>query len=1133
MHPYLVKKDTFLIYSVFADEPNLFVSSFVHRLGGSVAADVSSETPTQIEYYNSSTDITTQINGNGLTLAGLGSSTRGTITSIDYFIRGAKIGSVSNVSWDLAAFIRAMDDLSIRDDDSLVSLLNQQPITVDLRGATSSVDFEDVLANVSVKITVPTTIFDSPYSDSLLGTAGPDTFNFGGAIGTAFLNNVIEATQGNDKYIFTNLSPNEFIYFDYDLNYSVLSGAINATLSGRQNLGEITGPGFTDTMIDISTALSADGVGIAGSVLDDTFTIDVVDGQFFVIEGKEGRDTYNIFLDGGGGEISFRYGENSTPNGLHINLATGVIADDGLGNSEVISLFDNGGYLQIRGTIGNDTFVGSSGNEYFIADRGNDSIDGGAGVDVLRYDFSQVSSVRVEMASGTVTGVWDGHAFEDTFTNIEYVEGSPGRDFIRGSTESDRLYGNGGDDGLYGGDGNDALYGGDGNDDIYDGKGSDLLFGGAGDDETYLRGSDEDGFDIVDLHSGTDTVYASLFTEGSVLFAHTSLVDSDAVTVTIDRALDTAVIDKGSSGTTTINDVSKISSNGVAGFFGSRLDDIFSADIADGHSINLTGGRGNDTYNLTGAQGRVALNYSNDVDFSDPETGLHVNLATGIVSNDGFGGTDTITGLGEGELVIIGTNFADTFIGGATDDIFSLNGGNDIIDGAGGEDEIRIIADDPTTGVVVDLVAGTIQGQFAGLDTLATVANIENVSGSDVADVITGTNGANSLSGQDGNDIISGGNGADSLNGNAGDDFVYGNAFQLGYAVAEANQVFRLYQAAFNRAPDEAGHKLWTQELFSGAQTLAQVRDGFVGSQEFAQIYNSLDDVGFVKQLYINVLDRDFGQGEVSQAEIDSWTNQITEDFTRADVVNGFAESPQMINNTSNAANSLALDRTPSEWSDDVYRLYRATLDRDPDATGFQGWANNLAGGASFDAVITGFTNSVEFSNAYGALADPEDFVKLLYSNVLDRDFELGEVSQSEIDGWTSQLGPTFTRANIVAGFSQSVEFSNNTAADLVNWVRSLGVDDTINGGAENNVLAGGLLSDEFVFDQADLGLHTVLDLEAWDFLKFVGFGYTSGDEALASMEQDGNNIVFSDSGTNIILRQFTLDDLTDDMLLV
>jgi Ca2+-binding RTX toxin-like protein len=415
----------------------------------------------------------------------------------------------------------------------------------------------------------------------------------------------------------------------------------------------------------------------------------------------------------------------------------------------------------------------------------------------------------------------------------------------------------------------------------------------------------------------------------------------------------------------------------------------------------------------------------------------------------------------------------------------------------------------------------------------AAIAERTTTSGGPRNDLLTGTTGPDAINGLAGNDTINGAGGPDVLNGGAGNDYVYGDGFELRYALPEANQVFRLYQATFNRVPDEAGHKFWTNELFTGARGLAQVRDAITGSQEFTNKYRGLDDGGFVKELYKNVFDRNFDAGQVTQSEIDGWANRITGSFTRADVVNRFAESAELVNSTRTAANALAVNSNPAAWTDDVYRLYRATLDRDPDETGATTWAQRLAEGRPLAEVISGFTASQEFINSFGVLSNPQDFVKLLYENVLGRDFDLGEVSQAEVNGWTSRLNSTFTRADIVEGFSQSAEFQRNTAGALKDWVRGLGTDDQINGGAGTNALAGGHLADLFVFSRTDAAAHTVLDLEAWDYLTFQGFGYTTKADARAHMVQAQGDTVFSDQGTTIALKNFRLSDISDDMIFV
>ena len=95
----------------------------------------------------------------------------------------------------------------------------------------------------------------------------------------------------------------------------------------------------------------------------------------------------------------------------------------------------------------------------------------------------------------------------------------------------------------------------------------------------------------------------------------------------------------------------------------------------------------------------------------------------------------------------------------------------------------------------------------------------------------------------------------------------------------------RLYQAAFNRAPDDAGLALWSGQLHIGA-TVDAVAQGFVGSSEFAQTYGSLDPAGFVTLLYSNVVHR-----APDPAGQQGWLDALAGGTSRAHVLAGFADS--------------------------------------------------------------------------------------------------------------------------------------------------------------------------------------------------------------------------------------------------
>ncbi len=100
-----------------------------------------------------------------------------------------------------------------------------------------------------------------------------------------------------------------------------------------------------------------------------------------------------------------------------------------------------------------------------------------------------------------------------------------------------------------------------------------------------------------------------------------------------------------------------------------------------------------------------------------------------------------------------------------------------------------------------------------------------------------------------------------------------------------------------------------------------------------------------------------------------------------------------------------------------VRRLYIATLDRGPDDGGLQNWTNSLNAGQSLNSIVSGFINSTEFSNVYGALSNTA-FVTTLYNNVLNR-----APDTAGLNSWVSQLNSGTSRETVVLGFSESAEF--------------------------------------------------------------------------------------------------------------
>ncbi|WP_170760418.1 M10 family metallopeptidase [Ruegeria lacuscaerulensis] len=204
------------------------------------------------------------------------------------------------------------------------------------------------------------------------------------------------------------------------------------------------------------------------------------------------------------------------------NILTGRVGDDtlsGLNGND--TLYGGGGNDTLMGGTGKDTMYGGSGadNFVFFDYDGKDIINGGDGVDWLRYNGT--SAVTVDLSD---TAAQDTGYGLDTITKIENVQGTTKDDQITGNASDNRLEGHAGNDTLDGQDGKDSLIGGSGNDDLSGGGGKDILNGGDGNDtisggyglDIMVGGAGVDvlngdgGIDFLNGDNGADTLIGGL-----------------------------------------------------------------------------------------------------------------------------------------------------------------------------------------------------------------------------------------------------------------------------------------------------------------------------------------------------------------------------------------------------------------------------------------------------------------------------------------------------------------------------------------------------------------------------------------------------------------------------------------------
>jgi len=244
-----------------------------------------------------------------------------------------------------------------------------------------------------------------------------------------------------------------------------------------------------------------------------------------------------------------------------------------------------------------------------------------------------------------------------------------------------------------------------------------------------------------------------------------------------------------------------------------------------------------------------------------------------------------------------GTNSNDNLQGTAGNDFLYGNGGADLLFGLDGNDTLD-------SGKIYDAATNSYLPDLVG-------------------DVLNGGAGNDTLTGGDGNDILIGGPGDDNMNGGGGTNTVVLSGHRSAYTVQQqgttfditgpdghdiasniqrlqfddsavafditgtAGQIYRLYQAAFDRKPDLPGMGFWIKAVENGL-SMNQVATGFFASPEFQQMYAGANDHDFLVKLYEHALHREFDQDGMN-----FWTSHMANGLSREQVIIYFAESPE------------------------------------------------------------------------------------------------------------------------------------------------------------------------------------------------------------------------------------------------
>ncbi|WP_295401773.1 calcium-binding protein [uncultured Thiocystis sp.] len=382
-----------------------------------------------------------------------------------------------------------------------------------------------------------------------------------------------------------------------------------------------------------------------------------------------------------------------------------IVADDSAntltGGDQSDLLYGMGGNDILDGGAGADVMIGGAGADLYTVDDAGDKVN---------ENTTSTAPTELDTVNASISYTLTTNVENLILTGTANISGT-------GNASSNVLTGNAGNNNLSGLAGNDTLNGGAGADLLDGGAGNDSMNGGNGND-IYIVDST---FDLVNETNGTAP--GGIDTVRSILLNYTLTDYVDHLEL---------------QGNSNIN--------------------------GTGNDLNnqLTGNSGNNILNGLAGADTMAGNDGDDTYYVD-------NIDDVVSETSATGGTDLVKSSLSYTLI---ANFENlqlmesghiTGTGNASNNIIYANTGNNIIDGGGGVDTLsyQLLTDSIAAYAAVTVSLASTSPQNTRGSGTDTITNIENLTGSQYNDRLTGNANDNVLDGSLGADALIGGDGND------------------------------------------------------------------------------------------------------------------------------------------------------------------------------------------------------------------------------------------------------------------------------------------------------------------------------------------------------------------------------------
>lgn len=622
--------------------------------------------------------------------------------------------------------------------------------------------------------------------DNLTGSRESDFMEGDGNV------NTLRGKAGNDSL--SGLSGNDQLFGDVGDDW--LDGGLGADLlNGGDGTDTVSYLSYevannpenqqqTGLTIDLSNTAQSQPSATSSPAVGDVFSsIEVVEGSYY-------RDTFKASSDA----TRFMGGDADGSVADTVDYSASTLDADSMGvtitlsnpGTAVASLTPGQGgwaagdtFVSIENLIGSagkdlltgnnqaNVLQGGADHDTLVGGAGNDTLDGGEGINTLSY-ADKTTAVTLTLLDTPMAVTVSIGTERDSVLNFLNVVGGSGQDTLTGNAADNDLNGGIGNDSLSGLVGADTLRGGDGNDNLLGGVGNDNLLGEAGDD-TLIGGADAD---VLDGGAGVNTVSYASSSAVTVNLASITQSGGDAAGDNLSNIQNVIGSSQADSLTGDINANQLQGGDGndtlLGGLGHDNLQGDAGLDRLDGGEGNdtLIGGLGNDT--LLGGLGFDSMDGSagvgdvNVADYSAATLAMTVDLSNTVL------GAGVGTSLAQGDVLsniqkVVGSAQNDTFI--LADSTVTQE-----LDGGGGVNAVSFQRAAASVTAILQAFTGV---SLAGAALGKTFTNIQNLTGSDQADVLGGKDGENNhLIGGRGNDTLLVSTGNDTLDGGAGTDGV-------------------------------------------------------------------------------------------------------------------------------------------------------------------------------------------------------------------------------------------------------------------------------------------------------------------------------------------------------------------------